>query len=169
MFKIRYLILLFSILFFISCSLKLEDRIEMKKEKYSLSYLSGDQKGFVFKNILRQQLIVNNLFDEQSKKTIKISLDTSSEYLATTITKTSSRKSNKLSIGAIIYDIEKENCLLFSNTYEIEQSFLLAETSAGLSNTAAEGDIFIINSENISQLIIDELLLNQFESCKIVE
>ena len=63
-----------------------------------------------------------------------------------------------------------QNCFrLFENNYESEQSFLLADSNANLSNVAAEDNIFLINSENISNNIIDDLLLNDNQECVRIE
>ena len=53
--------------------------------------------------------------------------------------------------------------------YKSEQSFLLAKSSANLSNIAAESDIFLINSENISIEVIDDLLTYHGDKCITLE
>tara|TARA_B110000467_G_C18171340_1_gene395348 strand:- start:357 stop:866 length:510 start_codon:yes stop_codon:yes gene_type:complete len=163
--KIKFLILLSSIIFFTSCSLKFESEKLSLNKKFSIGYLSGDSQAFLFKNILKQQLIANNLYSAASLNIIEISLNVDSQYLSTSITKVASRKSEKLVVTIQAFDQKRKDCLLFENNYLGEQSFLLADSNANLSNVAAEDSIFIINSENISYNIIDDLLLNDNQEC----
>ena len=163
--KIKFLILLSSIIFFTSCSLKFESEKLSLNKKFSIDYLPGDSQAFFFKNILKQKLIANNLYSPSSLNIIEISLNVDSQYLSTSITKVASRKSEKLVVTIQAFDQKRKDCLLFENNYEGEQSFLLADSNANLSNIAAEDNIFIINSENISYNIIDDLLLNDNQEC----
>jgi len=163
--KIKYLILLSSIIFFTSCSLKFESEKLSLNKKFSIGYLSGGNQAFLFKNILKQQLIANNIYSPASLNIIKIGLNVDSQYLSTSITKVASRKSEKLAVSIQVFDQKRKDCLLFENNYEGEQSFLLADSNASLSNVAAEDNIFIINSENISYNIIDDLLLKDNQKC----
>ena len=167
--KIKFLILLSSIIFFTSCSLKFESEKLSLNKKFSIDYLSGGSQAFLFKNILKQQLIANNLYSPASLNIIKIGLNADSQYLSTSITKVASRKSEKLVVSIQAFDQKRKDCLLFENNYEEEQSFLLADSSANLSNVAAEDNIFLINSENISNNIIDDLLLNDNQECVRIE
>ena len=91
------------------------------------------------------------------------------KYQSTSITKVASRKLNQLSIQIKTYNNRNRKCILFNEEYNSEQSFLLANSSANLSNLAAENDIFLINSENISLEIIDDLLLNPNNECVALE
>ena len=163
--KIKFLILLSSIIFFTSCNLKFESKKLSLNEKFSIDYLSGGSQAFLFKNILKQQLIANNLYSPASLNIIKIGLNADSQYLSTSITKVASRKSEKLVVTIQAFDQRRKDCLLFENNYLGEQSFLLADSNANLSNVAAEDSIFIINSENISYNIIDDLLLKDNQKC----
>ena len=163
--KIKYLILLSSIIFFTSCNLKFESKKLSLNEKFSIDYLSGGSQAFLFKNILKQQLIANNLYSPASLNIIKLGLNADSQYLSTSITKVASRKSEKLVVSIQAFDQKRKDCLLFENNYEGEQSFLLADSNANLSNVAAADNIFIINSENISYNIIDDLLLKDNQKC----
>ena len=163
--KINFLILLSSFIFLNSCGLKLEETSSRTSEKYSISYLSGGENSFIFSNFLKQQLIANNLYSAASLNIIEISLNVDSQYLSTSITKVASRKSEKLVVTIQAFDQKRKDCLLFENNYLGEQSFLLADSNANLSNVAAEDSIFIINSENISYNIIDDLLLNDNQEC----
>ena len=163
--KIKFLILLSSIIFFTSCNLKFESKKLSLNEKFSIDYLSGGSQAFLFKNILKQQLIANNLYSPASLNIIKIGLNVDSQYLSTSITKVASRKSEKLVVSIQVFDQKRKDCLLFENNYEGEQSFLLADSNANLSNVAAADNIFIINSENISYNIIDDLLLKDNQKC----
>ena len=167
--KIKYLILLSSIIFFTSCNLKFESKKLSLNEKFSIDYLSGGSQAFLFKNILKQQLIANNLYSPASLNIIKLGLNADSQYLSTSITKVASRKSEKLVVSIQVFDQKRKDCLLFENNYLGEQSFLLADSNANLSNVAAEDSIFIINSENISYNIIDDLLLNDNQECVRIE
>tara|TARA_B110000208_G_scaffold147447_1_gene177904 strand:+ start:847 stop:1356 length:510 start_codon:yes stop_codon:yes gene_type:complete len=163
--KIKFLILLSSIIFFTSCSLKFESEKLSLNKKFSIDYLSGGSQAFLFKNILKQQLIANNLYSPASLNIIKLGLNADSQYLSTSITKVASRKSEKLVVSIQVFDQKRKDCLLFENNYEGEQSFLLADSNANLSNVAAADNIFIINSENISYNIIDDLLLKDNQKC----
>ena len=163
--KIKFLILLSSIIFFTSCSLKFESEKLSLNKKFSIDYLSGGSQAFLFKNILKQQLIANNLYSPASLNIIKIGLNADGQYLSTSITKVASRLSEKLLISIEVFDQKRKDCLLFKNNYEKEQSFLLAGGNAHLSNSSAKDNIFMINSENISYNIIDDLRLNINQEC----
>ena len=144
-------------------------KLENNDNKFSIEYLSGDQNAFIFRNILTQQLIANNMYDINSDNIISISMVEDKKYQSTSITKVASRKLNQLSIQIKTYNNRNRKCILFNEEYNSEQSFLLANSSANLSNLAAENDIFLINSENISLEIIDDLLLNPNNECVALE
>ena len=165
MLKIKFLILFFSFLVLSSCGMKLENN----DNKFSIGYLSGGQSAFIFKNILTQQLIANNMYDINSNNIISISMVEDKKYQSASITKVASRKLNQLSIEIKIYNDRNKKCILFNEEYNSEQSFLLANSSANLSNLAAESDILLINSENISIEIIDDLLLYPNNDCIALE
>ena len=165
MLKIKFLILFFSFLVLSSCGMKLGNN----DDKFSIEYLSGGQNVFIFKNILTQQLIANNMYDLNSNNIISISMNEDKKYQSATITKVASRKLNKLSIQIKTYNDRDKKCMLFNEEYNSEQSFLLANSSANLSNTTAESDILLINSENISLEIIDDLLLIPDNECAALE
>jgi outer membrane lipopolysaccharide assembly protein LptE/RlpB len=168
MLKIKFLILLFSILIVSSCGMKLEN-IDNYNNKYSVEYLSGGQKAFIFKNILTQQLIANNMYDENSNSIISISMSEDKKYQSTSINKVASRKLNQLTIQIKTYNNQYKECILFEEKYKSEQSFLLADSKANLSNLAAEDDILLINSENITLEIIDDLLTYHDSMCRAFE
>ena len=165
MLKTKFLILFFSFLILSSCGMKLKNN----DNKFSIEYLSGGQNAFIFKNILAQQLIANNMYDVNSDYIITISMGEDKKNQSTSITKVASRKLNQLSIQIKTYNNRNRKCILFNEEYNSEQSFLLANSSANLSNLAAENDIFLINSENISLEIIDDLLLNPNNECAALE
>jgi len=144
-------------------------KLKNNDNKFSIEYLSGDQNAFIFRNILTQQLIANNMYDINSDNIISISMVEDKKYQSTSITKVASRKLNQLSIQIKTYNNRNRKCILFNEEYNSEQSFLLANSSANLSNLAAENDIFLINSENISLEIIDDLLLNPNNECVALE
>ena len=165
MLKIKFLILFFSFLVLSSCGMKLKNN----DNKFSIEYLSGDQNAFIFRNILTQQLIANNMYDINSDNIISMSMVEDKKYQSTSITKVASRKLNQLSIQITTYNNRNKKCVLFNEEYNSEQNFLLANSSASLSNLAAENDIFLINSENISLEIIDDLLLFHNSDCTTLE
>ena len=167
--KIKLLILLYSIFYLTSCGIKSDKLPTKEHQKFAIDYLSGGKNAFIFKNILTQQMIANDLFDEKSLMVISINISVGKEYLSTYITKVASRKSEKLVVTIQAFDQKRKDCLLFENNYLGEQSFLLADSNANLSNVAAEDSIFIINSENISYNIIDDLLLNDNQECVRIE
>ena len=156
MLKIKFLILSFSFFLLTSCNIKLEN-INGYENKLSVKYLSGGQNAFIFKNVLTQQLIANNMYDINSKHIISISMSEDEKYQSASINKVAARKLDILSINIKTFNEGDNKCILFENEYESEQGFLLADSSANLSNVAAEKDIFLINSENISLEIIDDL------------
>ena len=165
MLKIKFLILFFSFLVLSSCGMKLKNN----DNKFSIEYLSGDQNAFIFRNILAQQLIANNMYDVNSDYIITISMGEDKKNQSTSITKVASRKLNQLSIQITTYNNRNKKCVSFNEEYNSEQNFLLANSSASLSNLAAENDIFLINSENISLEIIDDLLLFHNNDCTPLE
>ena len=166
--KIKLLILLFSIFLNTSCSVKLQNVTDYNN-KFSVNHLSGGQNAFIFRNIFIQQLIANNIYDANSELIIALSISNEEEYLSTSITKVATRKLNRLIIYTEVFTVENKDCILFQENYSSEQSYLLSNSSANLSNIAAENDIFLINSENISLKIIDDLLVKQDNFCEINE
>ena len=156
--KIKFLILLSSFIFFVSCELKLEETSFSINEKYSINYLSGGERSFIFKNFLKQQLIANKLYNQSSLNKIEIGLSSESKYQSSSITKVATRKLEKLKINIKIHNKITQTCLIFEKDYESNLRYLLADSSANLSNIAAENGIFLINSENIANKIIDDLL-----------
>ena len=144
-------------------------KLENNDNKFSIEYLSGGQNAFIFKNILTQQLIANNMYNINSDNIISISMNEDEKYQSTSITKVAARKLNQLSIQIKTYNNRNENCILFDEEYKSEQNFLLANSSANLSNLSAENDILLINSENISLEIIDDLLSFPDNDCTTLE
>ena len=144
-------------------------KLENNDNKFSIEYLSGGQNAFIFKNILTQQLIANNMYNINSDNIISISMNEDEKYQSTSITKVAARKLNQLSIQIKTYNNRNENCILFDEEYKSEQNFLLANSSANLSNLSAENDILLINSENISLEIIDDLLSYPNKDCTTLE
>ena len=90
-------------------------------------------------------------------------------YQSASVTKVATRKLNQLSIQIKTYNNKDEGCIIFEDEYKSEQSFLLAKSSANLSNLAAESDIFLINSENISIEVVDDLLAYHGDKCITLE
>ena len=168
MLKTKFLILLFSILVLSSCGIKLKN-IDDYDNKFSVKYLSGGQNAFIFKNVLTQQLIANNIYDISSQNIISITIAENKRYQSASITKVATRKLNQLSIQIKIYNDKNKGCILFEDEYKSGQSFLLAKSSANLSNLSAESDIFLINSENISIEVIDDLLSYHGDKCITLE
>ena len=169
MLKIKLLILLFSIFLLTSCSIR-SDKLQLGEyQKFSIDYLSGGKNAFIFKNTLTQQMVASDLFDKNSLNAISIDMSVGEEYQSTSITKVASRKLNELSIKIVAYKKGEGECIFFNRSYKVGQSFLLADSSANLSNVAAQNDIFIINSENISFEIIDDLSSIKKINCKIIE
>ena len=168
MLKIKFLILSFSFLVLSSCGIRLEN-IDDYGNKFSIKHLSGGQNAFIFKNVLTQQLIANNMYDINSKNIISITLAENKRYQSASITKVATRKLNQLSIQIKTYNDKNKGCILFGDEYKSEQSFLLAKSSANLSNLAAESDIFLINSENISIEVVDDLLTHHGDKCITLE
>ena len=168
MLKTKFLILSFSFLVLSSCGIRLEN-VDDYNNKFSVEYLSGGQNAFIFKNVLTQQLIANDMYDTNSKNIISISMTENRKYQSATISKVATRKLDQLSIQIKTYNDKNKECMLFENKYESEQSYQLAESSANLSNLAAESNILLINSENISIRIVDDLLVNRSNTCIPVE
>jgi len=162
--KIKFLILLSSFLLFFSCTIKVENPSSKNNKKYDVQYQSGNS-GFIFKNILTQQLITNNLYEKGSLNIINIELRLETTYLSTSITKTSSRENNSLYVKLKIYYKLSGGCMIFNDNYTSTQSFVIASGGANLSNLAAQDDILIINSKNISEKIVSDLLLVENSEC----
>ena len=101
--KIKLLILLYSILYLTSCGIKSDKLPTKEHQKFAIDYLSGGKNAFIFKNILTQQMIANDLFDEKSLMVISINISVGKEYLSTSITKVASRELNELSIELVAY------------------------------------------------------------------
>ena len=168
MLKTKFLILSFSFIILSSCGIKLEN-IDNYDNKFSIKYLSGGQNAFIFKNVLTQQLIASNMYDINSKNIISVSMTENEKYQSASITKVATRKLNQLSIQIKTYNERDKECILFEDEYKSEQSYLLAKSSANLSNLSAESDILHINSENISIEIVDDLLVINPDKCITLE
>ena len=91
------------------------------------------------------------MYDKYSNSIISISMSEDKKYQSTSISKVASRKLNQLTIQIKTYNNQYKECVLFEEKYKSEQSFLLADSKANLSNLAAEDDILLINSENIQK------------------
>ena len=168
MLKTKFLILSFSFIILSSCGIKLEN-IDNYDNKFSIKYLSGGQNAFIFKNVLTQQLIASNMYDVNSKNIISVSMTENEKYQSASINKVATRKLNQLSIQIKTYNERDKECILFEDEYKSEQSYLLAKSSANLSNLSAESDILHINSENISIEIVDDLLVINPDKCITLE
>lgn len=169
MLKVKLLILLFSIFLLTSCSIK-SDKLQLGEyQKFSIDYLSGGKNAFIFNNIFTQQMVASDLFDKNSLNRISVDMSVGEEYQSTSITKVASRKLNELFIKIVAYKEGEGGCMFFNKSYLVGQSFLVADSSANLSNVAAQNDIFIINSENISFEIIDDLSSIKKIKCIIIE
>ena len=168
MLKTKFLILSFSFIILSSCGIKLEN-IDNYDNKFSIKYLSGGQNAFIFKNVLTQQLIASNMYDINSKNIISVSMTENEKYQSASINKVATRKLNQLSIQIKTYNERDKECILFEDEYKSEQSYLLAKSSANLSNLSAESDILHINSENISIEIVDDLLVINPDKCITLE
>ena len=107
---------------------------------------------------MKQQLIANKLYNQSSLNKIEIGLGSESSNQSSSITKVATRKLEKLIIDIKIYNEIKQTCIIFEKKYESDLTYLIADSSANLSNIAAKNGIFLINSENISNKIIDDLL-----------
>jgi len=162
--KIKFLILLSSFLVFFSCTIKIEKPSSKNNKKLDVQYQSGNN-GLIFKNILTQQLITNNLYEKGSLNIINIELRLGTTFLSTSITKTSSRENNSLYVKIKINYKLLGDCVIFNDNYASNQSFVIASGGANLSNLAAQDDIFIINSKNISERIVSDLLLVENNDC----
>lgn len=62
-----------------------------------------------------------------------------------------------------------EDCIISSGTYEVEQYYFGAKTSANVSNTKAEEGIFINQSSEIIEKILDDLLYSKTLNCQTNE
>ena len=169
MLKIKFLILLSSALLLVSCGMKMEQNTVDKNNKYSVKSLSGGQSAFNYINILKQQLIANDLYSNKADNEIVVSIGENRKYLTTSITKVASRESSTLAIQVQVYDRTKLNCILFDENYVSEQTYSVSGSSSTLSNRVARDDVFLINSENISHRIIDDLLFKTNKICIINE
>ena len=127
--------------------------------------MTGGQSAFIFQNVLTQQLIASNMYDIKSKNIISVSMTENEKYQSTSITKVATRKLNQLLIQIKTYNDRNKECVLFEDKYKSEQSYLLAKSSANLSNLAAQSDILQINSENISIEIVDDLSMIDHNKC----
>ena len=158
MLKAKFLILLFSLVFIVSCSVKLNNTKNSNDQKFTIDYLSGGKNAFIFKNILKQQMIASNIFDKNSLTALSLEISADQKFQTTSITKIASRQLDKLTVTLKAYRKDESQCTFFQTVYKAEQSFLIVDSSANLSNTAAQNGIFLINSENISDKIVDDLL-----------
>ncbi|MAV82414.1 MAG: hypothetical protein CMI90_02990 [Pelagibacteraceae bacterium] len=172
MLKTKLSILLFNIFFLISCNSALNQSLTEGSLKFSVHHIEGDKNGFIFSNLLKQQLRVNDFYDPLSTNVIYVTTSNETKYLVTSVTKTSTRNavysnvsmeigtsSNRLPISINF------TCSKMEETYSADQMYMLAASNANLSNIEAENDIIILNSENIIDMMIDDLIFYRQNDC----
>ena len=148
MFKIKLLILLL-----ISALLGLNgctNKETIQKNKYKLSYISGDTDGLLFSNLLRSYLKISDLYDEKSNLEINATISHSQNLFITNIDNTSDREKITSSMAIEVNDLTQK-CKIFEYFDDMEQFYIITSSINYTSNNKA---IEQIKSQN------DEILIN---------
>ena len=154
MFKIKSSILFLASLLFISC---INERVDSKKYKYSLSYIGGGYDGLVLGNLLNTYLNDINLLDESSRFKINASISHSEDIYVTNIDNTSDRERIKTSIVLKIYDTESDCNIHQYNNY-ITQFYIYGSNEKFISNSAASKEIKYTNTEELVKKFMNSLM-----------
>ena len=154
MFKIKSSILFLTSLLFISC---INERVDSKKYKYSLSYIGGGYDGLVLGNLLNTYLNDINLLDESSRFKINASISHSGDIYVTNIDNTSDRERIKTSIAFKIYDTESDCNIHQYNNY-ITQFYIYGSNEKFISNSAASKEIKFTNTEELVKKFMNSLM-----------
>ena len=154
MFKIKSSILFLASLLFISC---INERVDSKKYKYSLSYIGGGYDGLVLGNLLNTYLNDINLLDESSRFKINASISHSGDIYVTNIDNTSDRERIKTSIAFKIYDTESDCNIHQYNNY-ITQFYIYGSNEKFISNSAASKEIKYTNTEELVKKFMNSLM-----------
>lgn len=154
MFKIKSSILFLASLLFISC---INERVDNKKYKYSLSYIGGGYDGLVLGNLLNTYLNDINLLDESSRFKINASISHSGDIYVTNIDNTSDRERIRTSIALTIYDTKSECNIHKYNNY-ITQFYIYGSNEKFISNSAANKEIKYTNTEELVKKFMNSLM-----------
>jgi hypothetical protein len=124
---------------------------------YGVDYIGGGENSFILRNILTQKLLVNNILSEESSYRLSIGTSNDNRYLSTSINKISTRVSLVTDVTVSLYDNNRK-CNIMETKYKKGQTYTTVNSEASLSTNTANNDIALININNISELIIDDLL-----------
>ena len=155
MYKIKLLILLL-----ISALLGLNgctNKETIQKNKYKLSYISGDTDGLLFSNLLRSHLKISDLYDEKSNLEIKATISHSQNLFITNIDNTSDREKITSSMTIEVNDLTQK-CKIFEYFDDMEQFYIITSSVNYTSNKKA---LEQIKSQN-DEILITNLLPKLF-------
>ena len=163
MFKIKLLILLLASIFFISCTKNEEPSTNIK---YSMGYIGGEFDGLLLKNLLYNNLISFDLYDQKSKLEIKSSINHSSDLYITNIDNTSDRANIETRLVIDIVD-KTYDCIIQTFDKNISQFYIFADSSNYISNNKAVDKIKKENTEALVKNFINTLNNTSYKCKKI--
>ena len=146
------ILLLISILIF-SCA---NNKISLTKQKYAVGYIDGEFDGLILKNYLTTYLKNLDIYDQNSKYTIKANIEHKTKLFITNIDNTSDREKIDTKLTVHIENTEKD-CNIFRSKINISQFYIYASTDKFLSNQKALKKIKKDNTENAVKKLINKI------------
>jgi len=151
--KIKLLILLLISIFTFACS---NNKVHNIDQKYSLAYIGGEFDGLLLKNYLISSLKNLNIYDQNSKLTIKTSIGHSSNLFVTNINNTSDRE--KIDTRLYVSVINQQyNCEIYNDDINVSQFYIYSSSDKFLSNQKALKQIKKDNTEAAVNNFINKL------------
>ena len=151
--KIKLLILLIVSFFTFACT---NNKFHDIDQKYSLAYIGGEFDGLLLKNYLISSLKNLNIYDQNSKLTIKASIGHSSNLFITNINNTSDRE--KIDTRLYVSVINQQyNCEVYNDEIDVSQFYIYASSDKFLSNHKALKEIKKDNTEAAVNKFINKL------------
>tara|TARA_B100001059_G_scaffold213861_1_gene230090 strand:- start:2048 stop:2545 length:498 start_codon:yes stop_codon:yes gene_type:complete len=154
MFKIKSSILFLTSLLFISC---INEKVDNREYKYSLSYIGGGYDGLILGNLLNTYLNDFNLLDKNSKLKINASINHEGDVYVTNIDNTSDRERIRTSVTLKIYDT-KSDCIVYKYNNSITQFYIYGPNEKFISNSSANKEIKFTNTEELVKKFMSSLL-----------
>jgi len=151
--KIKLSILLLTSFFIFSCT---NNQANHSNQKYSIAYIGGEYDGLLLKNYLTGRLKNLNIYDQNSKLTIKAYINHSANLYITNIDNTSDREKINTNVSFKIIN-KRSNCNVFNEKINVSQFYIYASSDKLLSNQAAVKKIKKDNTESTVRQFINKL------------
>lgn len=164
MLKIKLLILLLISAILVSCT---SNQKIIPDKKYSLGYIPGEYDGLIFSQLLKNNLMNVEAFDQNSKYKITGKIKHNDDTFVTNIDNTSDRQRIGSSIEILIDDTQGK-CPPYKYSDQISQFYVFASSEKFTSNQMAKKKIKSQNTEIlvnnfIKKVIYRDLYCNDIE------